>query len=311
MKKFSLILLILVSHNSCSFFNSVIENNEPAPALKESNQKIFCPQDGQTPKVSMASNNLNAKDIFTETLKNIPNGDKFTTIERGILFSLLHLNIRPDTFSPSARFQLFIKNKGSWEYWDVSSPKGQYPLLYGLETIALYYGSKYSLKKMAYFIDKYAPPYFPIGPQLGNFLVKNQKELSRHKIFNDAFFKAGQILQVGESIKKLPFRKIIKKYKALPKNEYQIKSKLFDFSLTNRNDLKIKCNLDLNLYSRSIYPIRNSSNTQTSPFGVEDTKGNAFIAVTSNRYKTLSPGLETFLISGNEKSLPVYFCQFK
>ncbi|MBF0299416.1 MAG: hypothetical protein HQK51_11895, partial [Oligoflexia bacterium] len=181
-----------------------------------------------------------------------------------------------------------------------------YPYVFGLETIANHYKSKYSLLELAELLDKYYNFSIIVNDDFEKFLNLST-ELRSNVDFKKNYFHEDEILKQYEQIPKIDFSKVINNYL---KNNYKISAKSiykisnFLFNINNLNeqplsktseqlvsnvnnnnndknsqndikDIKILCNKDINTYTKFLLNIKD-----------QQIKGNIFGNFSVNQNKS-------------------------
>ena len=226
------------------------------------------------------------------------------------------MNLKPDISTPSARLQVWILYRKKNRYWDFYvKPKGEkegYPYLHGLEKLLSFYKSKHTLAGLAVMLEKYYKYPFYVGRELAQTLIEKKEEFVKNKYLKSSFFKADWLLQEGESLKKLPFLKLVKLYQMnKKKSDYKIDNYLFPYHPIRRSEgLEVFCNKDLNLYKHFTY-LADEKDYPANTFALEDEKGNMFLGYASQDREGHRNFGDTFLLRGNPANRPAAFCRIK
>jgi hypothetical protein len=250
---------------------------------------------------------------FEETLLRLEQRHLFSDVDRFVLWSLFQMNVRPESSSPTSRFQALMKNNNQWDYLDVmpslTERKGQevYPFLFALDHLLKKYRSNYSLRVLARQLERQLPASISIGSQLAQFLSAHKNQLRSNPTFQEAFFKAGDTLRPEESISRLPFERIVQE--AMPMltsaDRYHINTHLFD---TEIEGLKVRCNFDINVYQHGVYLISLHPIQNSNPFMLQGRQNNTFLAATSQKETRHKNLFNTILFKGQDHHAPMAFC---
>lgn len=255
--------------------------------------------------------------IFKDFLRKAP---PLTKLEKLVTWSLFQMNIRPDLATPSSRFQILTNTKKGIQYWDFKDsalemdiPKGSPPMtfIYGLETLLRTYGSKQSLRSLAWQLDTHLPLKVPVSADFAGFIDKHKKTLIQNPIFRKAFFKADEQIRYGESLPKLSYTKLIKKYyqfKSRVEVELSTSNELFSYDLPGEKNKSALCNVDIQEYSKSNYNISSLTFDRNHPFGLKFSDGQFFLGVTSITTVNFRPLLNTFLVETTQGPTSASLC---
>jgi hypothetical protein len=253
MKLLALIVLFLLT--GCSLFIQPEKSDLKAAIKKTKQLPDFCPiKQNTTQYLSLNENFLNKYQLFLDTLKLKKIKLKF--IDKYVLYALLQMNVRPDQVSPTSRHQLFLRHKQKNYYFDFyAKKKSAYPFLFGLNFLLKKFKSRYSLKTLGSLIDKYQNEPILVSETLYNFLKKNKDRIKKNPILAKKFMRAGQILRPGESVPRPNYKLLINKYHKKNVGIFNTLIKYFPKknSTINPKGNIIRCNMDLNLYSNSLY----------------------------------------------------------
>ncbi|MCY4524536.1 MAG: hypothetical protein OXB84_07350 [Halobacteriovoraceae bacterium] len=274
-------------------------------------KKNYC-EDKKDENIVVGSDRY-AVDNFKAFLKSVGKKKKISFIDKVVLWGLLQMNYRPDITSPSARFQAWILHKNKSKYWDfyMKSQKERdvFSYFYGLEQLLSFYKSKYNLSGLAMILQKHYNYPFYVNQNLAQTLIEKQKDFTKNKHLKSAYYKADWPLQVGESLKKIPYLKLIKLYRKKKNRNYKTNNYLFPYhSLSKVEGLQISCNKDLNLYKHFAY-LADNKNYPANTFALEDGKGNMFLGYVSQGRDGHQNFADTFLLKGNPTLRPAVFCR--
>lgn len=322
-----ILLFFILLTGSCSYYIKLLNSDKKVFLLKGEKKETFCDEKFDHDIVLLGSNKKAIQD-FSNFLKDNKVKDKLGLIEKAVLWSLLQMNIRPNIVSPSSRLQLFISFNNRKRFFDFTviprmwkKSGDHYPFLFGLEELLKYYKSSYTLLQMANFLDRHYNKVVLVDRPLEIFLKKRQGELNNTPVLKEIYLKADQPLRNKESLPRLSFKKIIKKYLKTKKqkgpqfnNGYQSIQHLFDYQAKDNyphsDKIKIKCNIDMKLYDKSIY-LFSKDQIENHAFAINDNKNNYFLATASQIVGKLKAFEKTFLIQGSVPPLGPIFCHYE
>lgn len=307
---------LLISLFSCT---TIIKNMEgkSVPLKPMSNRIGYCEK--PTSKTILLGRDKSGVKVFNKFLKQVSKVKKLSRIEQMIAWSLFQMNQRPDLASPSAKFQILIKNKKGIQFWDFkdSSLERDFPrsapsmsFLYGLETVLKTYSSSRSLKEIAFLLDSYLPLKIPISSDFAEFLSTNRSKLLSQKVFSKEFFKAGEQLHYGESITRLSYTKIIRGYyhfKNRASNEITTSNQLYSYPLPSSKD-EVLCNVDIKKYEGNVYQINSDNRERHHPYAMHFPDGQFFLAITSISGRNFRPMLGSYLMDTSQDQVSVPLC---
>lgn len=275
MLKFISLALLLSCSQTLRYLDRVGEDG-PIPKISSD---ITCDTVVKEDKETFASSTPSALELIPQ-LKSLP----LNSIEKGLLWVLLHLDLRPDLLSPNASLQLVlvIKDK-KIEYFDYTSPEISLPLFIKTidDSLKLHSGS--DLIKLASLIDDRILKTLPIDEELAAFLKKHQREIAKNEDWENIYMRGTQIIKKHERINKNSYKTLITQSRQ--KNYSTLKRRELPFSFTASNN-QLNCNVDLNLYKNEIYP---TEQTENSPL---------FISY-------ISPSISIFAVAGKKLETPL------
>lgn len=242
-KHFAFLFVLIFVTPSCSTYISLIDNAPTGLPLKEARpQKLSC-HNSDTIASHSVDDNQTLDAVFAKANLSIE--------EELILAILQQMAVRPATTSPWARLQVGVLKNDQWLFYDYYQHAPSKPLWQGLHDLTI----RLKLKPMSYYLklaEKLFPRTMEIGSPFARYLEKYRVPLVE-EISAGPFFKAGQILKSGESIPSLKWSqlpKLLKTTKALSPLQVPVfKSQSFEES-------NIRCNFDIDLYSKSVYLVR-------------------------------------------------------
>ena len=280
-------VFFLLIFTSCSFFIDKIDSgllNEKDYLKNIPETPTFCPLENK-PKLQLVNTNSHSQVVYQEFFEKHP---EFDFLDHFALWTLIHLSVRPDQFSPSSRFQILLRISGDSTYLDFFSEtrEEQYPLLFGIEWILKKYKKKASLESYAAILDHQFPQKLKAGSNLEAFLLSNQIKIKDHPVLGPFFIRGTEVLKENERLPKLRFVDVIKHYRSLEKKQKVIVNTSLT-TFTTESGQKGRCNYDFNLYDNSIFLI-----DQTIPaanlFGLAK-DNSAFMASTSQKIEKIEP----------------------
>ncbi len=307
MKQLPFILLFL---SSCSFFIEKLQKKENEEIKLKTQKQTFCKEQGKNELV-LISTNAKIQEAFKEFMTKLSERQIYlNSVEKSIIWSLLQINSRPDLASATSRYQVQFKLNGQEHFYDFkSSEKDQsLPFLYGLNYILKKYsnGSR-TLLSLARLIDLYYPNSFFIEQDFSKFLQRNRSIILKSPVLSSFYTRGQELLKTGERIPKLRFTDLVRHYLDNKKNYHIIKTdKLFEFK--NTQTTQISCNIDMNLYSKSIFLI-NKHEVKTHQYGLKE-KNFVYLASNAQEIQSLSPFKTTLLIQGSSHVPMPSLCRF-
>ena len=298
------ILIITFFFSSCTILIKLDESKNKV-VIKSNEEQSFCPSN-QYSKNSVIGNNKHLNNIFLNLLNKDKDFQKMKFIEKVVSLSILQTNVRPDASSPSAQFQSMIKINGKTEYLYSTSKDGGAPFYDALEQLLKKYKSKMSLLDIAKLMNNKIANSIPIDNEFANFLKMNKNKLSQFHKYKMTFFKADQVIQVGESVPKMNYEKIVRSYKRIKHNSI---SSNHLFKVKNHDN--ISCNFDYRIYSNSVYLLSPDLKLSKNPYGLQDRKGNVFLATTDliTDFNKIPKATNLFMAKSYQR--PTAFCIVK
>ena len=304
--------LLLFFSLSCSLYLNFEDNPDDIKIFSPQKKQTYC-QDSKKENTVVGTDRFLVDD-FNRFLKDNAEKRKLEFIDKVVLWALLQMNLRPDISTPSARLQAWVLHRRKGRYWDFYvRPKKEmdgYPYFYGLENLLSFYKSKYNLSGLAAILEKYYKYQFYVNHELAETLIEKKKEFVKNKFLKKAFFKADWPLQQGETLKKLPFSKLVKEYKnKKKKDDYKINDYLFPYHPIKKVEgLEVFCNKDLNLYKHFTY-LADKKKYPSSTFAFEDEKGNMFLGYASQDREGSRNFGDSFLLRGKPADRAAAFCR--
>lgn len=275
MLKFISLALLLSCSQTIRYLDRVGEDG-PIPKISS---ETLCDSFIKEDKETFASSTPSALELVPQ-LKNLP----LNSIEKGLLWVLLHLDLRPELLSPNASLGLIIATKEKpVEYLDYTSPDPSLPLFIKTidDSLKLHNGS--DLIKLASLIDDRIQKTLPIDAELAAFLKKHQKEIAKNEDWENIYMRGAQIIKKHERINKNSYKTLITQSRQ--KNYSTLKKRELPFSFTASNN-QLNCNVDLDLYKNEIYPTEQNEN---SPLIIS----------------YISPSISIFAVAGKKLEIPL------
>lgn len=282
--------------------------------LREATIPTSCTSDAST--TMLGSNNDSGAKIFFDRIPIWREKYRLKEIDEFVLWSLFQFNLRPDSASPTARFQALIFLQGNWKYWDVtestsfqpSSKKPRsltYPYLHALHQMLLNYKSNYDLVDLARFLDRELPPLIPISKGFANFLEAHASELQNNTNLNKVYFKGEQPLKAEESILRLNFEQILRGASSEFKNpkHYHIHHHLFTHEGT-----QARCSFDANIYQHGVHLVSLEALDNSNPHLMIGARGSLFLGVSAQRLLMDRTIGTSFLMASTTHTPPSAFC---
>ncbi len=276
---FSLFFLL----SACSSYISLIDDAPESVLLKSKRPRnLSCPHDAIA--TSTAEDN--------EILSSVFSSEKLSLEEEMIMAILQQMAVRPATSSPSARLQLALFKNERWQFYDYYQPAPAMPLWQGLQDLT----TRLKLKPLSHYLklaQKVYPRLMEIGPSFAQYLETYQEDLSQDQA-EGPFFKAGQIIKSGESVPTPRWTQLPQKLK---NNTSMAPLQTPIFASSAIKDAQVKCNFDMDLYSKSVYLVRPHPGANYNVFGRLKNNKEAFLVVTSVELQQPKPigGTKTLL----------------
>jgi hypothetical protein len=255
----------------------------------------------------LAGTNDNSQAVYLEMIRK--NKVNLDFLDHFALWNLLQLSIRPDQSSGTSRLQVLLHQEGKSYYFDFFSElsENQYPFLYGIEWVLKKFGKKRTLEQYAELLQGMAPK-LKIGKDFENFLIKNMGAIKNNPELAPFYFRGADVLKENESSPLLDYRKILRHYRKVIKDQKIIVSTTLTPFETGRGYTG-ECNYDFNLYDNSIFlidkviPIANL-------YGFATPKA-AFIASSSQKLDQMNSLLGLPLFKGESKIRSSAVCKIE
>jgi hypothetical protein len=201
----------------------------------------------------LAGTNDNSQAVFLEMVRKKKLNLDF--LDHFALWNLLQLSIRPDQSSATSRLQVLLHQEDKTFYFDFYSEtqEDQYPFLHGIEWILRKFGKKRTLEQYADILQAMAPK-LKIGKDFENFLVKNLSAVKNNTELAPYYFRGADVLKENESSPILDYRKILRHYRKVVKDQKIIMNTSLTPFETGKGNVGA-CNYDFNLYDNSIFLI--------------------------------------------------------
>lgn len=313
MNKIILVFSLLIT-SSCSYFLSLsVKDGNSAKNITETKKPAtYC----SSPKLKkqIVASDKNSPRNFQKILTQIKKHNKLKEIDEWALFSIYQSSLRPDLTSPTSKLMILITINNKIKYWHFHKNlnfKGNqpvYPFLYGLHQLLFEFKSQYSLGRLIKILKRYDNSRKLVSVDLYKSLEKIETNLVKNKNLDRSYFKAGQLVQEGESIPKTNLAQFIVKSTYKKKKYYQNSNHLFKYQKSKNQS--ILCNYDLNLYKHSIYLIKKEQ-VGGNTFGIQSANGNSFLAVTSQNISEGSSLQETNFLAGDSNYTAPALCLIK
>lgn len=306
--KFSFFICFVFISSSCSRFLNQLDKESKNYFIKEdkSNKVNYCANANET----FYTTNYHLNRSFLRFYKKFKKR-KFKPVDWYILYSIAHLFSSPHIVSPTSFFLVIKSTHTSADYYniDFKSSDTSTPFFHGLSYLLKLNKSRYNLRQLFnFFVDNYTK-HIPISKQFANFLETNQEFIISNSETKKLYMRSNESLQVGEGVSVKARSKSYLKY---IKTSYKIKNNkllkyIFKVNQQPGEGVEVNCNLDLELYQRSIYPIAKES-TPTQHYAV-NLNGIVFMSAVSQRPVTEDQYVDNgiFLQTKNEKSNYVCF----
>lgn len=324
MNKLKISALILFYHSiffsSCSFLIKQSSQQPPQHYKTSSNSnKTVCLDNRSQDSYFTAHASLHNE--YAKFIKD-PNvlKNKLDFIEKTILWSLLQLYVGPHTVSPSSRLQFFLWYNNQNYYFDFFTQQEKkdqhsWPFLDALYFLQQKFQTKRNLQQLASILDENFHYKVKIGPTFHRFLKENKSQLKQHSYLQQVFFKGDEILQINETMPRVSYKLLIKKYLKNRSTKASKKyvgnfSNLFQYHIKSQKDLQVHCNVDLKLYEHSIYLI-NKHLTPGHIFGHYHSAQNGLLAVSSQNLPSIQNIPGTFFLQGLSHEMSSTLCSIK
>lgn len=304
MTKFLISLTFLFS--SCSLFvgnfeQDILERNNITPI--EPTSKTYCKKPSS---LNLVSESKSSQTSFKNFLDNSKQDLSF--VETAVLWSLLQINLRPDLSSPTAKLQIMLFHKGKEFYFNTYAKEDNYyPYFKALDSLLKKFRSQKSLLTLARYLDQEFHYPLLVSKEFELFLSSNRNFIAKHEQLKKAFIRGDETLQTGESLPRINFQNLIRKYKKKRDSQKYLSSN-FLFKKETLNQHKSACNFDLELYSESIFLI-NKDITKANTFGYKKGKS-VFLATSSQKINFKSPKGLQFTMNGNSNTRAPAMCSF-
>lgn len=295
--------LVFFNLSSCSYFIRTYESQvNKQYSLKKNIKSNICEIKKPIFEIYTETPNLSE-----EYPKWVGKRSDFTPIENFVILTLIQMRSSPHVFSPTAAFDIIIKNGNNTKLYSfnnetISSP---YPLIMGLKYLLAIYPSNNRLQDLTRIIDRDIKFKVPISRSFFQYLSRNIKNLDK-KIKDNYFLRGGEVIKMSESIQYRVLRNFISKLDNPNSKIFIAKEKFNQKYPINFGPNKNQgfCNKDLKKYEQSIYPEESMSNSQH--FGLSYGKFHAHGVVNQN------PGVKTIgkspFISNQSKTKSTPIC---
>ncbi len=316
-----LTLILLITTNSCSIYIKLIEPKPKVKILKDPKTPQYCKQ---KQKIQIAHQSPSATKKIFKYIKAIEKKHKLSFYDKAILLTFYQILLRPDATNNYSRLQIIYGRGKNIFYKDYNPLKSKNTnLIINLENFLKENKNRKNITQLAKLADKYFPKNIPITRELSQFIQQNRTNLKQDTNLLKNFFKIGQPLQQGETLKAFSLKKFI--YQSLkrksqrynqtntPLFSYQPKE-LIENTLTNNTlpkSISIQCNTDYSLYDKSTFLISPENSTQSNTFALYEKKKHFFLAITSNQVKRNRKILsykKTYSLKSSPPKWPAPFC---
>ncbi|MCO4755021.1 MAG: hypothetical protein KC478_11110, partial [Bacteriovoracaceae bacterium] len=302
--KASIVLLLFLT-SGCAYFVNTLDKNRLSQELstyRPSDKKLYCEEPASMQLVNSNKESQKAFKSFLRTSKN-----RFSFADKVVLWSLIQMNLRPDLASPTSKLQLFVESKDGFDYFHFySKQRDSYPYIYGLKHILKKYKSRYTLEKLASFIDARFPAIYTVGKDFDAFLSKNKLALLKDPSFKRRYMRADETLKENEKIQKENLQRLVK---SIPNSSAKIEISESLFNYQTESKLVASCNYDMKLYSNSIYLIHEEF-IRSHLFGLKTQEG-SFMASASQRINKIESVANSIFFKGDSQTRSSAFCSFK
>jgi hypothetical protein len=311
-----LVLFLLASCTQLMNQNNLSYDNLP---LLESSIVTSC--QAEMSQAMLGSNNESGAKIFFDRISDWRVKYQLSEIDEFVLWSLYQFNLRPDSASPTARFQALIFIKGSWKYWDVSEASDfeislkksndtterplTYPYLHALDQLLISYQSKNNLIQLARILNREIPNLIPISKGFAHFLESHATQLQKNPQFQKAFFKGEQPLKAEESIPRLNFEQLIRE----TSREFKIKKHYHTHHhLFTHQSTKAQCSFDANIYQHGVHLVSLQPLDNSNPHLMIGKRGSLFLGVSAQRMLPKRTVGSSYLLASVTHTPPSAFC---
>ena len=303
------VFLLLLLTSSCAYFLERLDQNENDPIIEMSAEKTqtFCPINQSY--FQIISQNQKSHDNFNKLLVQLESVNKFSFIDKAVLWSLIQMNLRPDLTAPQSRVQFLINYQGQQDYINYYQQKNEWSYLIALDELLKKYNSRYNLIQLANFIDKYHPDLFYVSKDFATFLIEKKSIIANDPQLKNIYMRADETLRENERVARQPLTPLIKKYIIQKKVYKNIKSSSYLFDYTTTKKISTRCNYDMGLYQNSIYLI-NDDFIRSNIFGLKEGK-NTFITTTNQGTQNLTNLQGTIFFKGTGGSRAAALCSFE
>lgn len=318
----------LINLVSCSHYISLNErlknNHEQQNNIKNKDNIDEYGKCHNSNKSNILGENESTLSSFKVLIKRIKKRYKLSSIEEGVILSIVQLISRPDLSTPTSNLQLVVSSKGLKKFIFFTKAiqkkliknksKIAYPYIYGLSYILKQYKSNYRLLDLVKVVDNSLVEQIKVDSELAEFLKLKRSELLKGKVLKKFYFKAGISLRQSEKIPRFSLykqlSKLLKKF-PLSRNDYSILSYTFPYAPFDKstNNFRFLCNIDLNLYAKEIYPI--TPNKQFGNVFILNKGVDSFIGISSDKHTRYSQLLSSPMINVDNSGGPIPICLLK
>lgn len=310
MNKIRIIITSLFIFSSCSYIiksyqeDTIIQNG--ISPLDET-EVTYCKENSS--HILINDNEISQK-LFEAYILNLEKKRLITFIDKVVLWSFVQMNLMPHQSSPSAKLQMLIKFKGEEKYYNsYSEQQNSYPYLNLLNHLLKTYKSQYSLRELAVIYGRGIPRGMKVSKSLANFLVANQKELSKDPLLKSIYLRGDEALREKEGLPFLSIKKLIDEYsKSKANTKYEIKNFLFS-KFQQNSSFTPQCNFDMNLYKDSIFLI-SEEKIEAHTFGMKN-QDDFFMATSSQSLEKFEPIGGTLSFKGSSNIRSASLCTYK
>ncbi len=305
------LLLLALILNSCSFFIEKFQEEYDEEVKLRVKKKTFC--ENTTPDdLILIGKNRKLQDSFNEFLLKLRKRDIYLkSIEKSVIWSLVQINSRPDLSSATSRYQVILRIDRRDYFYDfqASNENENFPFLFGLDYILNKHSRQArNLSSLARLIDLYYPDSFFIDDDFSHFLAKNSSVIISNKTLNSFYTRGDELLQAGERIPKIRLAKLVQYYNQMKsKHKVNVSNKLFDFQKSKAYD--ISCNINLKLYSSSIFLI-SQEEIKAHTYGLKS-KGFTYMASNAQQIQNFESLLGTPAFVGHSKLPMPNICKYR
>lgn len=267
-KHFSLSFLGFFFLSSCSSYINMIDDAPKSLPLKQEKPAVLSCRSSS----ALASHS----DEDNETLDKIFKQTSLSIEEELIIAILQQMAVRPATTSPWSRLQIaLINSKGQWDFYDYYKPAPDKSLWQGLNDLT----KRLKLKPLTHYLrlaERIFPRSMEIGSPFAHYLEKHRSQLADEQ-GEGPFFKAGQLLKSGESLPTPNWSELPRTLKSSTAIN-PIRTPIFKSN--SISEANVRCNFDIDLYSKSVYLVRPDPGVNYNAFARIKGK-RAFIVATS------------------------------